>query len=187
MKTITIIFLFILAPSVFAKQSVELAPITFQVNAENALAKFRQTILYPEGLLKRFAPTGAQISNKKVSQNVVSFVATKRVLAISESVFINGILDSTENNRICAKNEEGYNLKLAFDNSDNFITNNVEGLEIAVCLRSQSSNKLTANLKAKIVHGNDYSSIVGPFVIGLIKDQVSPLLNALSEEIRSLK
>lgn len=187
MKAMMIIFLFIVAPSVFAKQSVEIAPITFEVNAESALSKFRQTILYPEGLLKRFAPTGAQISKKKVSQNVVSFVATKRVLAISESVFINGILDTVEDDRICPKKEEGYKLKLLFDHSDDFITDNVEGLEIAVCLRSQSNSKLTANLKAKIVHGNNYSSLVGPFVISLIKDQVTPLLDALNEEIRSLK
>lgn len=187
MKTMMIIFLLLLAPAIFAKQSDELAPITFQVNTENALLKFRQTLLYPEGLLKRFAPTGAQITDKKVSQNVVSFVATKKVLAISKSVFINGILDTAEDNRICPKKEEGYKLKLLFDNSDDFIIDNVEGLEIVVCLRSQTGSKLTADFKAKIVHGNNYSSIVGPFVISLIKDQVSPLLNALSEEIRSLK
>ena len=187
MKKVMILFLLLLAPYVFAEQNVTIAPITFQVNAQEALSKFDQTLLYPESLLKRFRPVGAKISDKRVSQNVISFVATKTVLFISKSVYVNGILDVTQDNRICSKEEVGYRLKMRFDSSDHLLTDNVDELQANVCLRSESDTKITGLVQSKIIIGNNYSKALGPIAINLIKDQVSPLLNALTEEIKSLR
>lgn len=188
MKTIVILLLFIVAPSVFAKQqSIALSPINFQVNANDALFKLEKTLLYPEGLLNRFRPVGAKISNKRVSQNVVNFVATKSALFISKSVYVNGILDSNVDNRSCSKEDVGYSLKMNFDSSDDLVTNNVEELQAIICLHSQSNSKLAGIVQVRIILGNKYSNTLGPIAINLIKDQVPPLLNALTEEINSLR
>lgn len=187
MKTMMIFLLLMVAPSVFAKQSVELSPISFQVSANDALTKLEMTVLYPEGLLKRFRPAGAKISNKRVSQNVISFVATKSALFISKSVYVNGILESSVDNRTCSKEAVGYSLKMNFDTSDDLVTNNVEELQAIICLHSQSNSKLAGIVRARIIIGNNYSKALGPIAINLIKEQVSPLLNALTEEIKSLR
>lgn len=183
---ITVLILLLISPTVFAKQSVELPPINFQVSATDALSKFERTLLYPEGLLKRFRPLGAKISEKRVSQNVISFIATKTVLFISKSVYVNGIIDTSENNKACSKGELGYSFKMSFDSSDSLVTDNLEGLEATICLHSQSKTKLEGLVKSKIIIGNNYSKVLGPIAIDLIKGQVSPLLNALTEEITSL-
>lgn len=187
MKTIVILLLLIVAPSVFAKQSVVLSPITFQVSADDALFKLEKTLLYPEGLLNRFRPVGAKISKKRVSQNVVNFIATKSVLFISKSVYVNGVLDSIVDNRSCSKMDVGYSLKMNFDSSDDLVTNNVEELQAIICLHSQSNSKLAGIVRVRIILGDKYSNALGPIAINLIKDQVSPLLNALTEEINSLR
>jgi hypothetical protein len=187
MKKAMFILLLIVAPSVFATQSIALSPISFRVSADNVLSKFEQAVLYPEGVLKRFQPVGAKISNKHVSQNTISFVATKSKFFISKAVHVNGILESSADNRTCSKKDVGYTLKMSFDNSDDLVTNNVEGLEAIICLHSQSDRELVSIVRSRIILGNNYSKMLGPIAINLIKEQVSPLLNALTEEIKSMR
>lgn len=187
MKTITILSLLMMAPAVFAKQSVAMDPINFQVSAGDALFKLEKTVTYPEGLLKRYKPFGAKITNKRVSQNVISFVATKSKFFISKSVYVNGILDSNEDSRSCSKGDKGYSLKMSFDSSDDLVTNNVDELQAIICLRSLSDSKLSGTVRAKIILGNKYSSTFGPIAVNMIKAQVQPLLNAITEEIQTLR
>lgn len=186
MKKIIVFLALTMASSAFAKQTVAIAPINLHVSASDALYKFEKTILYPEALLKRYTPVGAKISKKQVSQNVISFVATKSVLFISKSVYVNALIETSSDDRSCARGETGFSLRMQFDSSDDLVTNNVEGLEAIICIKPQSSSKLTANVRSKIVLGNNYSSVLGPTAVNLIKEQVSPLLNALAEEINSL-
>lgn len=187
MKKMMIFLMLLLAPVVFAKDNVELSPITFQVSANDALSKFEHTLLYPESLLKRYHPVGAKISNKRVSHNVISFVATKTILFITKSVYVNGILDTSADNQECKKEEVGYSLKMHFDSSDALVTDNVKEFEASICLKSESNTKLTGLVRSKIIIGNNYSKTKGPIAISLIKDQVAPLLNALTEEIKLMR
>ncbi len=186
MKKLTLFLFILLSQSVLAQQSVALSPITFQINATNALSKFEQTVLYPERLLNRYRPVGAAISQKKVSQNVISFVATKSVLFLSKSVYVNGIFESSADSRACSKGETGYQLRMSFDSSDRLVTDNVDGLEATICLQSQSTAKLSGIVRSKVIIGNNYSNTLGPVALNLIKAQVGPLINALTEEIKSL-
>ncbi|MGZ3789873.1 MAG: hypothetical protein ACXVLQ_15145 [Bacteriovorax sp.] len=187
MKKMMIFLMLLVAPAVFANQSVELSPISFHVSADDALSRFEQTILYPEGMLTRFRPVGAKISNKQVSQNEISFVATKNVLFISKSVHVNGVLESSEDKEACRNEDVGYSLKMHFDSSDALVRNNVEELQATICLHSQSATELAVLVQSRIIIGNNYSKAIGPIAINLIKKQVSPLLNALTEEIKSLR
>ena len=187
MKKMMIFLMLLVAPSVFANQSVTLLPISLEVSADDVLAKFEQTILSPEAMLTRFRPVGAIISHKRVSQNVINFVATKKVLFISKSVYVNGVLESSEDKGACSKEDVGYSLKMHFDSSDALVTNNVEELEAIICLHSKSATKLIGIVRSRIILGNNYSKTLGPIAINLIKEQVSPLLNALTEEIKFLR
>jgi hypothetical protein len=181
------VFLFLSAPFVAANDSVAMAPIKFQITTEDALAKFEQTIKSPEGLLKRYKPVGAKISRKQVSQNQMSFVATKTVLFISKSVYVNGILDAHEDSKSCAKNEMGYSLEMSFDASDRIVSNNVERIQATLCLKELADNKITGVAHSKIIIGNNYSSTLGPVAVNLVKEQVPALLDALTKEITSLR
>lgn len=189
MKTPTTfaLLLFLAAPFVSANDSVAIAPIKFQIIADNALSKVEQTMKSPEGLLKRYKPVGAKISRKQVSQNQMSFVATKTVLFVSKSVYVNGILDSHEDSKSCAKNEVGYSLEMNFDASDRLVSNNVERIQATLCLKELATNKVSGVAHSKIIIGKEYSSALGPVAIGLVKEQVPALLDALTKEITSLR
>lgn len=187
MKTPIALFLFLAAPFVAANDSVAIAPIKFQITADNALSKVEQTVRSPEGLLKRYNPVGAKITRKQVSQNQMSFVATKTVLFISKSVYVNGIFDSHEDHKSCAKNEVGYAIEMNFDASDGLVSNNVESIQATICLRSVAENKIVGTAHSKIIIGKNYSNTLGPVAINLVKDQVPALLDALTKEITSLR
>lgn len=186
MKTITTLLLLMVTPSVFANQSIMLTPISIHINAEDALLKLEQTILYPEALLNRYGPVGAKISNKHVSQNVISFTATKAKFLFSKSVFVKGVLATNADSGSCAKGIVGYKLNMNFDFSDDLVKNNVEELQAIICVHAETQSKLTGIVSAKIVIGDRYSSMLGPKAVNLIKAQVSPLLQALAAEIQSL-
>lgn len=189
MRTTVMFLLLLVAPTItFAKESVALSPINFQINADNALSKFEQTLNSPERLLKRFQPVGAKISKKQVSHNAISFVATKTVLFISKSVYVNGVLDSNVDDRVCStKGAIGYRLTMRFDGSDALLSNNVEEIEATICLRSQSEKTIIGNAQSKVILGDNYSKALGSIAVDLIKDQVPALLSALTEEIKSLR
>lgn len=187
-KKLVILFIFsLLATPVIAGKSIDLAPMVIQVSTNNALSKIEQTLLYPENLLKRFEPVGATITNKRVSQNVISFTATKTKLFISKSVYVNGIFEASENKKSCPNGEFGFNLRMHFETSDALVTDNVEELQAILCLKGESSSQLNGNVRSKIVLGKNYSSLLGPKIVGLIQEQVNPLINAITEEIKSLR
>lgn len=186
MKTIYLLLGLMLSSSVFA-QAIQLAPVNFQVNADHALSKFDDAVNHPEDVLRRFRPDGVRVSNKQVSQNEISFYATKTVLFVTKSIYVHGIFEANEINRGCSRDEKGYLLKMHFESSHRLVTENVQELRAVVCLREISRSKITGRVNAQIIKGPKYSMTLGPMAVGLIKDQVSPLLTALTEEIKSMR
>lgn len=176
-----------LSHSVFAGQSVSLAPINFKVSAAHALSKFEQVVLRPENLLRRYRPVGVKISNKQVAGNEVSFTATKTVLFVSKSIYVHGIFESNEVARGCARGEVGYSLMMHFESSHHLVTDNVDRLQALICLREETDSKISGQIRSQINLGSRYSRTLGPIAVNLIKDQVQPLLSALTEEIRSMR
>ncbi len=167
--------------SVYARESIALAPINFSISAAQALSKLDQVVNNPEGILKRFRPVGVKVSNRQVSHNEISFTAIKTVLFISKSVYVHGVLETSDVSPGC------YNLKMRFDSSDSLVTNNVDELRARLCVREDSDSKISGQIKAQIITGDRYSRTLGPIAVNLIKDQVQPLLTAVTEEIRSMR
>lgn len=168
-------------------QSIPMAPVNFQVNSDQALSKFEAAISHPEDVLRRFRPAGVKISNKQVSGNEISFTATKTVLLISKSVYVHGVFESNEVSRGCSRDEKAYNLRMHFPSSSRLVTDNVQELRALVCLRENSSSNISGQVRAQIIKGSRYSNTLGPMAVNLIKDQVAPLLRALTEEIKSMR
>ena len=135
----------------------------------------------------RFQPVGAQISDKNVSEKMVNFIATKKLLFVSKSVYVNGVLESSADNQVCPPDDVGYILKMHFDSSDPLVINNVKGLEAILCLHSKSDSSIEGIVQSKIIIGSNYSKTFGPITINLIKEQIAPLLSALTEEVKSLR
>ncbi|MES2526699.1 MAG: hypothetical protein V4598_06410 [Bdellovibrionota bacterium] len=181
MKTILSALVLLVSTSVFARQSIPLSPINFQISAAHALSKFDQVVQDPEGILKRFTPVGVKIRNKQVSQNEVSFTAIKTVLFVSKAVYVHGRLESREVSRGC------YSLSMRFESSDPLVTNNVDELKASICVREDSESKISGQIKSQIITGDRYSRTLGPLAVNLIRDQVQPLLSALTAEIRSMR
>ncbi len=186
MKIILIVVLS-LSTSAFARQSIGLAPVSFQVSTDHVLSKFDQVISNPESVLKRYRPVGVRVTNKRVAGNEISFTAIKTVLLISKSVYVHGILETREVGRGCGRSERAYSLKMRFESSDRLVTDNVDELRALLCLRENSDTNVSGQIRPELITGDRYSRTLGPLAINLIKDQVSPLLNALTEEIRSMR
>lgn len=187
MKTTFFALALLVSSSVFARQSIGLPPINFQVSAQNAQSKFDQVVHDPENILKRYKPVGVKITNKRVSHNEISFTAIKTVLFISKSVYVHGVLDTREVSVGCSRDERGYSLKMRFDSSDQLVTNNVDELRALICVREVSESSIAGQIRPLLIKGERYSSTLGPIAVNLIKDQVQPLLNAVTEEIRSMR
>lgn len=186
MKKLLILSL-VLTTNLYAEDFFSVPPKKFQIESLNVEEKLVQTLKYPEGLLGRFKSEGATMSNKKVSNNSMSFEATKTVMFVSKTVFVNGVLDITEEDQSCEKNQHGYKLVLNLDGSDTLVTENIDRLEALICTQSISNKKLTGTVRGKIYKGNDYSFLLGPIAKGIIEDQLNPLLKALTEEVQSGK
>lgn len=180
-----IILLFIISSNVFAEEFFTVTPIKFQIVKNEASEKLADVLKYPEGLLKRFKPEGAKITNKRVSNNVISFQATKTILFVSHTVNVNGILDTDVSNSSCDKNQQGYKLTLVLDGSDGLVVDNIDRLEASLCITQIKSNQLIGIAKGRIYKGSNYSNMFGPVAKDMIEAQVSPLLKALNEEIQA--
>jgi hypothetical protein len=187
MKTIFILAVLVLSTSAFARQTIALPVVNFSVSTDHALSKFDQMISNPERVLQRYRPVGVKIKNKNVAGNEISFTAVKTVLMISKSVYVHGVLDTRETGKGCGANERAYSLRMRFESSDRLVTDNVDELRAVLCLRENSESKVSGRIQPALLTGDRYSRTLGPLAVGLIKDQVSPLLSALTEEIKAMR
>ncbi|MGZ3869323.1 MAG: hypothetical protein ACXVLQ_09490 [Bacteriovorax sp.] len=166
-----------------AEEFVSAPPSSFQLRTNNVAEKLESTLIYADNFLKRYSPEGADFSEKVVSNNTISFVASKTVLFITTNINIRGQLDSKLEDLGCAKQEKGYKLIFRFDGSDSIVSDNVDRIEFKICTQLSSANLLNVIVRTKIFKGNDYSVVAGPITTDLIKAQISPLIRALSDEV----
>jgi hypothetical protein len=185
MKKMLLIFIALFTINSFAQDFFTVPFINFQIATSHPLEKLEVTLKYPEGLLKRFTPEGAKITKKKVTINNVSFNATKSYLFISQTVYVSGTLDSKENNAICTKNEVGYEMNFNFEGSDSLVVDNIDRIEVKLCVKEITNNLISGNLRAKLIKSKNFSNIIGSFAKEIIEAQVNPLLKALHDDVLS--
>ncbi len=161
-----------------------IAPKSFLISATNLDNKLNDIIRNPINVLKRYRPAGAEISNKKVSQDSFSFVATKKKFGFSKSVFIKGNLKIEEERVACLPNERSYSIIFDFSPSDSLIATNVDQLELNLCvLFSAKRDSLNARFSGKIYRNPGGEDFVYNYIRDLIALQVSPLIDAFQSEL----
>lgn len=179
--------LFMIATVAMGAQTIQLPAVSFELKTANGMDKIESVLLNPESLLRRYRPVGAKITNKSVDRNQFQFNAEKTVFLITENVFIHSYFNVTRDNTCATKGDTGYVAKMDFSGSDKMITDNIEKYEAQICARELSEGKVNVQVKARLIRGNDYSSIIGPIISDMIAAQNSAFIEAISHEIKSTK
>ncbi len=188
MKTAKFLLLIlVLGSTARAQEFFPVPEVKFQLQGTDVERKLEETLNAPESLLKRFSPEGAKISKKEVQNNHIKFLATKTVLLISKTVLVNGVLDANENNQGCPTGQTGQDVKFDFAGSDSLVYDNVDSLEVKLCIAKANANLANVTAQPKIIRGNNYSSTLGGIARDMIKAQIAPLIKALTEEIKVKK
>lgn len=165
--------------STYAQSFFTVKEVKLNLQVKQIETKLNDTLGAPEKLLKNFTPAGAKITKKTVSNNHISFLATKSVLLISKTVLVNGVLESQENNNGCAKDEFGHDIKFDFAGSDALVYDNIDSLEVKLCTKQINENMATVTAKPRIIKGRNYSNTLGGIARDMIEAQITPLVYSL--------
>lgn len=168
----------------FAAGFIDLPSTQFEAKAENIQSKINEIIANPEPILHRYKPVGLKIKNKIINHNQIQFLATKEVLGISRTVLYNGTLNIELINPI--KNQNCFLATLDFNGSGELIIDNIEQMLMTVCTSEIDPNHLKAQVKTRLLKGNNYGGLIGGIAKNLIADQLDPILVSIKEEIESL-
>ena len=187
-KTPLLIFsVFMVSTSALSAQTTHLPVANFELVTSNVMEKIENVLLSPENLLKRYRPAGAKITNKTVDRNQFQFNAEKTVFAYTQNVFIHSYFNIAKNSHCASKEETGYIARMDFSGSDKLITDNVEKYEAQICVKEISEIKVKVQVRAKLTRGNDYNFVVGPIISDMIAAQNNPFIEAISNEVKSIK
>jgi alpha-D-ribose 1-methylphosphonate 5-triphosphate synthase subunit PhnG len=162
------------------------APDTrFNLNSEEVSEKFESAVLNPEGILKRFNPTGAVIERKLVRGSYIEFMATKKVMGISKKVFVRGELTTERSSVGCLKNELAYAAKMDFSKSDAVLSDNIDSLQMNICITEKSDKILSVRVQSKLLKGYKYGRVMGTIAKEIIEAQIDPIVSAIKAEVAS--
>ncbi len=168
-----------------------LASASTAVPGNSGRATLEKAMKDVSGLLNRFKPTGAYITNKSVQNKGpkgvprVSFTATKYVGPIPvTSATVRGDVHQKGITCKAPANPEGYRLELTLSDSDSLVTDNVSKLLLDICLVEQPDGKASIKATSTMIEGPNYGTIAGPAVKDLLKKQVGPLISAFQEHAK---
>jgi hypothetical protein len=178
--------LFLISLNIYAADSFDVPAIKVEINATDVMNKINRVINNPEGVLVRYVPVGGTYKNKKVSNNQVSFIMTKKVLIITKTFLVNFLVDIHPTKNVCKNNEAGFKYVVDLNGSDDLVIDNIDRLEFDICLKENNSSSVTANVSGKIFKGQNYSEPVGTIAKNTIQDQVDPFVKAIKEEVVNL-
>ena len=156
---------------------------TFELNAENVYARIDEAVKNPEGILNNYQPSGISIKDKQINGNQIQFMATKSVLGISRTVFYKGVLDINE--IAGTPTDRCFQADLDFTGSGELIINNVQKLELVLCVSEKSTDHLAGTVKPKLFKGNDFGGLLGNVAKNLVIDQIDPMIAAVKQEVES--
>ena len=179
MKLVSL-FIFVLSVNVFAADEIVLPLRSADFKTSDALMKVENVISNPQDILEDYKPAGGVIKDKKVNNNEVTFKMIKKVIIFSKTINIQILVNHSPDSSICGKGIVGYKYELLLDGSDDIVTNNVDKVDIDICLTEKSKDWVTASFKTTLYKGDNYSEPVGSIAVGTIKDQVDPLIESLN-------
>jgi hypothetical protein len=108
MSALVALILFFFTYPLAAAEVITLPETVFDLKTINAAEKIQDTLLNPENFLKRYHPAGAQIKDMSVDKGQFQFIATKKVLIFSKTLFFHADVDVTTTSDCKSKTEIGY-------------------------------------------------------------------------------
>jgi hypothetical protein len=160
---------------------------TIALNAAEIENKIDQAILNPEGILKRFQPTGAEISNKRIVGTAIDFNAKKKIGPIFKNVYVNGVLSTERTSNKCFDGEIAYAAKMDFSKSQDTLSDNIESLQMSVCVSLKSDSLAVVRIDTKIFKGYKFGRLVGTVAKEIVEAQIDPIVAALKAEVSAAK
>ena len=177
------LFLTMFSSIAFAEDFFSIAPFNFQMATLEGLSKLDHSLKYPEGLLEKFKPEGAVITNKTTSLQNVSFYAKKSYFGFSQTVFVKGTFESQSIEKSCQLNETGYNIDFSFEGSDSIVSDNIDHISVLLCVKLLNAELLSVDVLARIYKSAHYSNFLGSIVKDIIEAQINPLIKALRQDV----
>jgi len=177
-------FLILTSFSALARQYVPIEARTFEIRGTDALLHLEDSIQSPGEILEIFQPAGGEISRRVVRGNEISFVATKRILFLSKSVRVHGILDSQIRPDICPSGEVGHQAIFDLSNSDAILSDSYSVLETNICLKELTPTVVRGRVMGRLYLGNNYSRTLGPSIRDVVEAQVPAFIKALESSVQ---
>ncbi len=167
-----------IASKALALESVALPISSFELKTANVFNKLEMVANDPEGLLKRFKPSGLKLISKSVSLNKIEMQVSKTVMFISKEVHLTAVLD-IKAFRTVNPQEFCYDIKLDLAGSDLIITANVDSLNMIVCGTLVNENLARIKVWPKIIKSPDFHSLIGPISTDIISEQINPMIQSI--------
>ncbi|MBY0414191.1 MAG: hypothetical protein K2Q18_08500 [Bdellovibrionales bacterium] len=157
----------------------------FSITTTDVASKLEDTLLQTEGFLKRFNPADAVVKKRVISGNNFDYIVEKKFLGISTEAEMIGTLYFERVATGCLPTENAYLGTFEFT-GEQVIVDHIENFKMLVC--SLEKNSTTINIRTKNTlnyKGDKLSYIAEKFVVGVIKDQVQAMNEAMKAEVLS--
>lgn len=158
----------------------------FSVVSQNVETKFEETLLNPEGFLKRFNPAGVTVTKKVVLGNEFEFIVVKRILGFPKQFHLKGSVNFERTASGCSTNQTAYLAHLDFTPSGPSITDTIADFTLLFC----STNASPTNINVKSTNtlyykGDKFGGILERLAKSLMNDQVDAIVTSLNGEVAS--
>ncbi len=190
MKHLKIIIVFLIVSltsfSAFSYDHTLVTQTTFNVVSPLVESKFEDTVLNPEGFLKRFNPVGVQITKKVIRGNEFEYVLVKRILGIPKSFHLLGSINFERSEANCPANQKGYLAHIDLTPSGPSVTNTIADFTLLFCGTLMNSNQVSIkSTNSLFYHGDKFGSLLENFARSLIVEQVEALTASIKAEVVS--
>lgn len=165
--------------SIWAKDSIAIPNVSFEIHTERAMEKIADTVVNPDDILRNFTPVGAKIVSKSVNNGELQIQAVKKILMVTTRVYIKGQLEIKEDDSLCPGATKGYLATMDFAGSDELITDNFELLKLTICTTEKTPSLVLSKVSGRIIKGPNYNRLIGLVAKEVINDQVRPLISAV--------
>ena len=159
----------------------------FSASGVSIEKNLEDTLLNPEGFLKRFNPAGVEVTKKVIKGNDFEFVVVKRIIGISKTFHLLGSIRFERTQANCPANQVGYLGQIDFTPSGPYVTNTIENFTLLFCGSSIAQNKMSIKSTNTLFYlGDKFGSLLEKFSKSLITEQVDTLSIAIKNEALSL-
>ncbi len=182
-KLICLISILFFSFSAFAYDHTIKTQTSFIVAATLVEKKFEDTILNPEGFLKRFNPVGVQVIKKVIKGNEFEYVVVKKILGISKTFHLLGSIAFERSLIGCAANQRGYLAHIDFTASGPSVTDTIEDFTLLFCGTDVKVNQLAfKSINTLYYKGDKFGSLLERFAQSLMSEQVEALTASMRDE-----